>query len=314
MTSQWSTFKSWASSEGLDYTDITVQMRYVEESEFANASVYNAYVSSPTYEEVKITTDITTAVEAFMAAYERCTGGSYEVTKITLKGSNRKYQDGEKRIQFANNLAENMGNIAIDSDGSSSDGSDGATENADGSTTTSSGMVVINNVYYTEEELSAYRKLGEMNIDEQYLSDATRNNLGVEDLDAVTNWQNNVNSIQKESGIVSVIRKITQLLGILLTIYVIFIYIAYWFDRLNNFLDIDLLKILTFGKFMISEDEDSCTYKTKDFGDGKTKTVNHRAILTICVIGLVFATLIMTGTLYTLIMKLVMFIRHKIGG
>jgi hypothetical protein len=161
--------------------------------------------------------------------------------------------------------------------------------------------------YYEEMDLEAYNRLSEENIQELYLDNATRNNLNANDLNAVTDWQSNVNAIQEESTIVKFFRKVIQLIAILFTIYAILVYIAYWFDRLNNFFDIDLLSILTFGKFMISESEDECTYKMKDLGNGKKKTVNHRAILSICIISIVFAALILTGTLFKLVAKIAYF-------
>jgi hypothetical protein len=172
--------------------------------------------------------------------------------------------------------------------------------------------MITTNGYYDETDLMAYSKLSECNIDDMYLADATLNNLNDADVQSINSWLDNTDYNSADKGFRGVLRKLIQLLGICLTLWSLFFYIAYWFDRLNNFFDIDLVHILSFGQFKISPDEDESTFKTKNIGKGEM-TVNHRNVLSICVISIVFGTLLMTGTIYKLVKKLALWIMHILG-
>lgn len=167
--------------------------------------------------------------------------------------------------------------------------------------------------FYSELELSAYNKLCEVDINKEYLLNATRDNLSTKDVQSVVSWRDNVQRIAEENGVVKVMRRLVMALGIFLTVYIILVYISYWVDRLNNFIEVDCLSILTLGKLRISDTEDECTYRLRDLGNGKTKTVNHRAILSITVVGLAFATLILTGVLFDAIMWLVLKVTNMLS-
>lgn len=300
----WSKLKAWAESENLDYQDIVVQFKYTETSLESDFTSY----TDTTYEKWKTCNNVVAGMEGFMIAFERCTGGSYVPTQIKSKyGSS--YQEGDARKQYAEEFLTKFAGVKPDATDKSDKTSDGDTA-SDKQTQGTMGTAALSNTFYTEEELSAYRKLGELNIADEYLVNASLDNLGTDDLEAVENWKANRENMQEENDVVHVMRVLIQTLGIFLTVYMILLYLSYWFDRLNNFFDIDLLAILTLGKFRISDTEDKCTYKATDLGDKKTKTVNHRAILTITVIGLAFATLIMTGTLFRAIQFVVLKIIH----
>lgn len=167
--------------------------------------------------------------------------------------------------------------------------------------------------YWSEEELSAFCKLAEININDVYLKDATMKNLNTKDVQSVVSWRDNVQRIAEENGVVKVMRRLVMALGIFLTVYIILVYVSYWVDRLNNFIEVDCLAIITLGKLRISDTEDECTYRLKDLGNGKTKTVNHRAILSITITGLAFAALILTGVLFDAIMWVVMKITNMLS-
>ena len=103
--------------------------------------------------------------------------------------------------------------------------------------------------------------------------------------------------------------------GILLMVWCVLIYLAYWFDRINNLFDFDLLVILTLGKLRISETEEDCTFSlaslTKETG---IRTVNHRAILGICITGIAFGVIVISGYLYRAISALVFKVLELLGG
>ena len=89
-------------------------------------------------------------------------------------------------------------------------------------------------------------------------------------------------------------------LGIMIMIWSIFLYLAYWFDKLNTVCFIDLLGKLSFGHLCISDVDDHATYSNKrDVGQKvKTLTVSHKDILFISSIGFAIATIMATGLLF----------------
>lgn len=167
------------------------------------------------------------------------------------------------------------------------------------------GAVNVGGVY-SEEQLAAWTTLTEANIQADYLDDATRDSLKQDDLSNLSNWEQNINNNKMENGAIALLRKFVMLLGILIIIWSVLLYLAYWFDRINNFFYIDLLNIMTFGHLHMSDTEEECTFKVKDLGKDGRKTVNHRAIITICLTAIAFGVLLISGWLYELIANLVL--------
>ena len=106
-------------------------------------------------------------------------------------------------------------------------------------------QTAIKSGYYSEEDLGRYNRLTEQNIQSELLDDAVRDNLSSNELSNLTDWENNIEQDSQEGGLIYYARIIVSIFGIILIIWTILIYIAFWFDRLNNFIDIDLLLILT---------------------------------------------------------------------
>lgn len=159
--------------------------------------------------------------------------------------------------------------------------------------------------FYNEDDLGVYNKLTEQNIQADLLDNANRDNLSSDEITNLVNWENNIEQDAEDGGMIYWARRIVSIFGILLIIWTILIYIAFWFDRLNNIIDIDLLLILTLGKLRVSDTDDDCTFSLKDSGKGGVKTVNHRAILTVCIISTTFGVLVVSGVLYKILAKLV---------
>lgn len=159
--------------------------------------------------------------------------------------------------------------------------------------------------YYSEMDLGTWNKLAEQNIQADLLDNANRDNLNSNELNNLENWENNIEQDSQEGGFIYWARRIVSIFGIILIIWIILIYIAYWFDKLNNIVDFDLLLILTFGRLRVSDTEDDCTFSMKDMGKTGTRTVNHRAILLICIVGITFGVLVVSGVLYKVLSKLV---------
>ena len=132
-----------------------------------------------------------------------------------------------------------------------------------------------------------------------------KENLKMKDLYSLNNW---IDATEKESVILRVLRIVVQVVGIIVFIWSILLYMAYWFDRMNNFVPIPILPILTFGKLVVSDTEESCTFDDKT--KGRVHTVNHKAILKVCIISAIVSASIMTGLFY----KFIWWVAFKIKG
>ncbi len=128
--------------------------------------------------------------------------------------------------------------------------------------------------------------------------------LTVNEQTQIASWSENIDN-QKETG-VTWLRTLIAFLGILITIYSLFIYVAYWLDRVNNIVPVYLLPILTFNHLCISPDETS-TFNPEVEG---TKAVIHKDIIKIVFIGCTLGVLLMTGQIY----KIVEFAWQSLGS
>ena len=93
-------------------------------------------------------------------------------------------------------------------------------------------------------------------------------------------------------------RAVIAFVGILTVLYATLLYIAYWFDRINNYIEFSALGLLTVGKLVISPDDNVSTYTPSN---KSVKAVTHKNICTVCLIGISIGILLLTGKVYTLI-------------
>lgn len=164
--------------------------------------------------------------------------------------------------------------------------------------------------YWDEDSLGSYSRLCEIDLD---IESILRENLSNEEIRGLTTWEDNIGFQDTESIVLKFFRKLVVLFGILIILWSMLIYIAYWFDRLNNFIDIDLLSILTLGRLCTSDEEDSCTFHDSSPSKSGCKSVNHRVILFICVCGIGFGTMVISGFLYKVLATLVWKILRILG-
>lgn len=130
-------------------------------------------------------------------------------------------------------------------------------------------------------------------------------NMNADDIYDVENWKNDLEKENSEGILIRGGRFLSMLFGIIFEVWMMLIYLSYWFDRLNNFFDFSVLSILTFGRLRISPDESECTFSMTDLGKGEKRTVNHKKILEVCIIGLAFGALIVSGALFQILQELV---------
>ena len=125
------------------------------------------------------------------------------------------------------------------------------------------------------------------------------------DIYEVETWKSDLEKTNSESILIRGGRFLTILFGILFEVWMLLIYLSYWFDRLNNFFDFSVMRIVTFGKLSISPDESECTFSLTDLSSSSMKTVNHKKVLEICIIGLAFGTLIVSGAMFDILSLLI---------
>lgn len=176
-------------------------------------------------------------------------------------------------------------------------------------TTNVTNMGLNAGTFYSESDLSAYVKLQEVDVSAMLPKD--RSSLSQNELENLSSWEDNVKNSKKEYGFIAWMRIIVMWVGIIFTIYIFLLYLAYWFDKLNSIIDLDVLSILTFGRLHVAIDD-----KEANFSLGKKQdrmTVSHKDMLFICITGLIFGTLLITGTFYKLVAGFVNFILRKLG-
>lgn len=125
------------------------------------------------------------------------------------------------------------------------------------------------------------------------------------DIQDIESWKGDLEKGNSEGILIRGGRFVTILFGILFEVWMLLIYLAYWFDRLNNFIDFSLLSVLTMKHLRISPDESECTFSLTDIASSETRTVNHKKVLELCVIGLAFGTLIVSGAIFNVLSVLV---------
>ena len=165
---------------------------------------------------------------------------------------------------------------------------------------------------YDEKELSAWTKI----INEYYINykDITRDSLGQNDLNSLSDWEDNVNYDNLENhGVFHFFRVFFMVIGILMIIWAALLYCCYWFDRVNPFFEFSLVNIFTLGKLATAPTDEECNYTVKDFfknNQGQAKYVNHKYIIVVCLSIIFFAMLIITGTIYKIVMSIISFVAN----
>lgn len=196
------------------------------------------------------------------------------------------------------------------SEGTQSEGTSEDGTQSEG-TTQSSEIVPVNGCAYSESELTAMLELSETTLDS-----ATSDSLSIDQNYTLQNWQQNIDSELEETILVVWMRRIVTILGIMFTVWMLFLYMSYWFDRVNVFFEFSLLSILSLGKLRISPDEYECTWQLSELvrsKSGGTMTVNHRAMLEIVIIGCLFGSLIISGMMFKIVRIAILWILKIIG-
>lgn len=114
----------------------------------------------------------------------------------------------------------------------------------------------------------------------------------------IANWKNTIELLQEDKKF-SFLRAIVMFVGILMIVYSTVLFLAFQFDRINNFVDIELVSYITLGKLITSRDETS-TYN-KEGERGKPKAVVQKDIAMATITGISAGVLLLSGKLYAII-------------
>lgn len=149
----------------------------------------------------------------------------------------------------------------------------------------------------------------EDNVDKPYTDEGVGlpdgSDLEDSDKQQIGDWLEQIKNSKDDKWFTTV--RVTRIfVGIVLIIYSVLLYLAYWVDRMNNLIDISLLGILTLGRFAVSDDDAVSTYKSTDKA---TKLVVHRDVIKICCIGFAMGVLVLTGVLFKAVLKLVYWVK-----
>lgn len=158
------------------------------------------------------------------------------------------------------------------------------------------------NGYWTEQEISSFTKLNESNI-ESILTSVSRDNLTGDQLDSLKTWEDIIDDDSKQGGVLYWIRLIVMWLGILMIVWSVILYVGFWFDRSNNFLDFSVVTIVSLGKLTTSATDEDSTFGKKDVKG--IKTISSRQLTVICACCIGVGVLIVSGIFYRLIAGLV---------
>lgn len=169
----------------------------------------------------------------------------------------------------------------------------------DQNTLTSMGLGSLN-ANWSDAALLNSCRLQEINY-ENLFSGASVQNMTQDDLEVLESWRDNVEA--EKFSLIGTIRFIVVLVGILITIWGILIYLAFWFDHINSFIYLDALHLLTLGQLHICPPNEKPTFSLGK--DVKDKTVSHRQILFICGTAVLFGVMLISGVFYTIVAKFV---------
>lgn len=176
-----------------------------------------------------------------------------------------------------------------------------------GSTSQTFSDAMVSTGVWDESTFMEYASLNERN-----LVLPTAESLDLEEYSGLRQWGVNIES---ENKIVVFVRESVFVLAILLSIYILFLYLAYWFDRVNNFVEVGVVPMLTFGRLRISPEEHESTFNIFNSSVDRSgvQTVNHKGMLQIVCVCFFFISVILSGVLFEMLMKLVQAISNYIG-
>lgn len=133
--------------------------------------------------------------------------------------------------------------------------------------------------------------------------------LEVTDRNALREWTDDIENRDDDKRH-RVLRVSLLFVGIMLVVYSTFLYVAYQFDLNQNFFEIQLLGVLTLGHLCVDPSMDKSTFSDKN----KTgqRTVSHKDICIISLLGIAIGVLILSGRIFFIINAVISFVKEKV--
>lgn len=238
--------------------------------------------------------DVVKAAGEFCACYERAVGGS-----DVYAGNGIAYQELREREKYAEafyKLYTGSEPSISDDDSSGDDKKNGLLDGSAVSLMTVSGGKLLDEGYFSSAS----------GISEEALCLPRSYDLPLKDLTELSSWKKNIKYAEDDRSL-RYPRAVVMIVGILVTIYSILLYIAYQFDRINNFIELDALGIMTFGKLRISPDDRKSTFNDKH---QERKVVVHRDIIIVCLVGVAIGLLLISGKIFEVVVYLMLKIQE----
>ena len=162
-----------------------------------------------------------------------------------------------------------------------------------------------------EKEYVTYQKM-----EEAYVDLWSRNDLSDDELYNIEMWEEDVESTDLQTIIIDASRWFVMLLGILIIIWMLVIYLCYWLDAVNNFVDIEFLPAVTFKRLRRAELEEDVTWHLKgdEVEKGKPKTIDHKRLLLVVILGIILGALIVSGKLFDWVSDIFLWVIRFIGS
>lgn len=160
---------------------------------------------------------------------------------------------------------------------------------------------------WTPSQLHALAAQTEANVELTWLAEAQRHSLSTDELASLAQWEMFNAKNTTEYYIVDFIRQVVIFVGLIFIVWATFFYLCYWFDKVNNFIPYSTLYIISFGHFVLADNETNVTYGTSQ--SSGVKQLNHRAVIGRCLVAMAFGVLVVSGTLFTLLYKIVMLLK-----
>ena len=133
--------------------------------------------------------------------------------------------------------------------------------------------------------------------------------LDTKDRIAVEGWKDDIDG-QNSSVFIKILRAVVVVLGISLVIYGVVLYLAYQFDMVNNFVDIELLSILSLGRLKASKEYIGGSNVSSKSKGGKV--VNHVYMIKVCLLTITVGVLLVSGYIYRVLQWILIFIEQKL--
>lgn len=232
----------------------------------------------------------TNCLSGFMNKYNIGDGdGQNHVVYVRMYNQKVQENPPERTSSAGNGVDHSLGEVKIDSSGSSSSGESSGDGIARVDEYELDGMKGLDSHISNSQDQLEFAERTDLNIGEQY---------------AVATLGDNIELIEYASAL-DLARTIVVFIGLVILFYAVLIFMCMLLDRVNSFIDVNFVRLVTFGGLTYSIDEDNKGRK------GYAST--GKLILILFIMGTVGGLLI-TGGVWPVLMKVLMFIVDFVTG